>query len=116
MYRSRTQGTRVLPGFLSKRWADHYCPDPATRAQPDASPLRADSHAGLPPALILTAQFDPLRDEGEVYAATRTSAGVDVQAIRFDGLVHDFLATAQLFDVSRRAFEQTAAALRDALS
>ncbi|MGD8831951.1 MAG: alpha/beta hydrolase [Pseudomonadales bacterium] len=94
---------------------DVYCPDPARRAEPAASPLRADSLADLPPALVLTAEFDPLRDEGHAYADALAAAGVPASAICFDGLVHDFLATAALFPSSRAAFEKAVAALRDAL-
>ncbi|MGD8418389.1 MAG: alpha/beta hydrolase fold domain-containing protein, partial [Pseudomonadales bacterium] len=71
--------------------------------------------ADLPPALVLTAEFDPLRDEGHAYADALAAAGVPASAICFDGLVHDFLATAALFPSSRAAFEKAVAALRDAL-
>jgi len=95
---------------------DTYCPDPARRSDPAASPLLARSLAGLPPAMVLTAQFDPLRDEGMAYADALAAAGVTTQAICFEGLVHDFLATAELFPCSRAAFDQAAAALRAALA
>ena len=99
------------------RWFwDHYCPDSASRTQPGASPIHAASHAGLPAALIVTAEFDPLRDEGEAYASALSQAGVEARSIRFDGLVHDFFATAQLFDASRQAFTQVAEILRDVLA
>ncbi len=95
---------------------DRYCPDPARRAEPDASPLLAGSLAGLPPAMVLTAQFDPLRDEGLAYAEALAAAGVPVEAVCFDGLVHDFLATAELFPCSRAAFGRAATAVKNALS
>jgi acetyl esterase/lipase len=99
------------------RWFwDYYCPDVASRTQPEASPIHAASHAGLPPALIVTAEFDPLRDEGEAYARALSQAGVEARSIRFDGLVHDFFATAQLFEVSRQAFTEVADILREALT
>ncbi|MCY4343335.1 MAG: alpha/beta hydrolase [Gammaproteobacteria bacterium] len=98
------------------RWFwEHYCPDPAGRSHPHASPLRATDHGELPPALVMTAEFDPLRDEGNFYAETLAAAGTQVEAICYDGLVHDFFATAQQFKASRAPFKAACAALRKAL-
>ena len=86
---------------------DKYCPDKAKRDEPGASPLRAKNLASLPPALIVTAEFDPLRDEGEAYANAITDAGGEARTVRYDGLVHDFFATAALFECSRGPFIET---------
>ena len=110
-------GTGYLLETDTMRWFwDNYCPNPARRAEADASPLLARDHRNLPATLVVTAEFDPLRDEGEVYAEVLKAAGNKVDVIRFDGLVHDFLATAAMFDVSRKAFERVAAKLKSALA
>jgi acetyl esterase/lipase len=72
---------------------DHYTTDPAQRAEITASPLRAglDELAGLPPALVITGEADVLRDEGEAYAAKLRAAGVPVTAVRYQGIIHDFV-------------------------
>jgi acetyl esterase len=70
---------------------DNYLPDPASRMDPDASPVRDPDLAGVPPTVILTAEHDPLRDEGEELAERLADAGVEVELRRFDGQMHGFL-------------------------
>ncbi|MEV4374973.1 alpha/beta hydrolase [Nonomuraea sp. NPDC049637] len=72
---------------------DQYTTDPAQRAEITASPLRAATEelAGLPPALVITAEADVLRDEGEAYANKLRQAGVPVTAVRYQGVIHDFM-------------------------
>ena len=77
---------QLIVGRDTMAWFwDHYAPDPSVRIRPDASPLRAESLAGLPPAVILTAEHDVLRDEGEAYARRLAEHGVRVEHKRFGG-------------------------------
>jgi acetyl esterase len=76
-----------------KWYWDQYVTDPSQRAEVTASPLRAtkDQLTGLPPALVITGDADVLRDEGEAYASNLRQAGVRVTAVRFEGMIHDFV-------------------------
>jgi len=81
-------------GLTAERMAwfwDRYCPDLEARAEPDASPLRVESAAGLPPLVLLVASHDPLVDEGLAYAAKLEAYGVPVTVILAEGFVHGFL-------------------------
>jgi acetyl esterase len=82
---------------------------------PLASPLRAGDLQGLPGGLVITAEYDPLRDEGESYARRLAEAGVPVICKRYDGMIHGFARRMNQFDVAREALEDIAAALRAAL-
>jgi acetyl esterase len=93
---------------------DHYIPDVAERSHPHASPLRAADHSGLPPAYVLVAEFDPLRDEGLAYAATLEAAGVPVTVRRFDDQIHGFFMMVNLMQSADAAVAEVGAAIRDA--
>jgi acetyl esterase len=98
---------------------DQYTTDPAERAQITASPLRATTEqlAGLPKALVITGEADVLRDEGEAYAAKLRQAGVDVTAVRYQGIIHDFVMLNALrgTHAATAAIAQATAFLREAL-
>ena len=94
---------------------DHYAPSQEARAHPDASPLRGTQLAGLPPAVILTAEHDPLRDEGELYATLLMRAGVPVRHRRFDGQVHGFFTMIGLLPGARDGLDFVAAAVGEHL-
>jgi acetyl esterase len=90
---------------------DHYLPDASRRTEPDASPLHAADLAGLPPAVVLTAEHDPLRDEGEAYAERLSEAGVAVDFKRHDGQMHAFFSLLML-PGGERGFQQVVKAIR----
>lgn len=92
----------------------HYIGDPAQWADWRASPLLASDHRGLPPALVLTAGYDPLRDEGLQYANALSAAGVSTQYVCFERQVHGFITMGRVIDEARTAVTLCASALRRA--
>jgi len=117
-YREFESGFFLARAFMKYGW-DLYAPDAKTRDNPYVSPLRAsdDQLKGLPPALVITAENDPLRDEGEAYAHKLMGAGVDVTAVRYDGTIHDFVALNALRNVPSTiaALRQISDGIRDHL-
>jgi acetyl esterase len=99
------------------RWFwDHYVPDPTLRDEPYASPLRAKDLSGLPRAHIVTAECDPLRDEGDAYARRLREAGVATTYVEYPGMVHGFTSMAMTIPMGRTAIDEMGAALREALA
>jgi acetyl esterase len=94
---------------------DHYTPDKANRGDWRISPLRAKSLSGLPPALVITAGYDPLRDEGRAYAFRLHQEGTQADLVEFGGMLHGFLSSPMLLHAARRGTSLAAAALREAL-
>ena len=90
---------------------DHYLPESSRRKEPDASPLHSESLQGLPPAVILTAEHDVLRDKGEAYAARLQEAGVPVELQRYAGQAHGFF-TLLMLPGSELGFQQVVKAVR----
>jgi acetyl esterase len=111
-------GRFLARSFMKYGW-DLYAPDEKTRNNPYVSPLRASKEElwGLPPALVITSENDPLRDEGEAYARRLKDAGVAVTATRYNGMIHDFVLLNAIHDVPgvRAAIRQANDAIRDAL-
>jgi acetyl esterase/lipase len=110
-YRENADGYLLTRDMMRWFWG-HYLRNDADSQNPYASPLRAQDVRGVPPALIVTAEFDPLRDEGEAYAARLRAAGVPVQLTRYDGMIHGFFGMASLLDQAHVAIGEAATALR----
>jgi acetyl esterase len=112
-------GRFLARAFMKYGW-DLYAPDEKTRNSPYVSPLRASNEElkGLPPALVITAENDPLRDEGEAYARKLKNAGVVVTATRYNGMIHDFVLLNAIHNVPgvQAAIQQASDAIRAALS
>jgi acetyl esterase len=112
-YREKADGYYLTAAGMRWYW-DHYLGG-ADGAAPDASPLRAAFLGGLPPALVITAEHDPLRDEGEAYAARLRDAGVPAAVSRYPGVVHGFYRWRAVTPAADAAIQEAAAAVRAAL-
>jgi acetyl esterase len=113
----RELGRGYMLGRDWMQWAwECYVPDVAQRTDPLVSPLRASDLAGLPPATIVTADHDPLRDEAEAYAARLRDAGVPVIARRYLGVIHGFASLPFATPLANRALADIAGDLRAALT
>jgi acetyl esterase len=110
-YRECGDGYLLTRAAMRHYW-DQYAPGLSDRQAPYAAPLRATDLTGLPPALVITAEYDPLRDEGEVYAARLRDAGVSVTLSRYPGQIHGFFRYVDVMDQARQAVAEVADAIR----
>lgn len=110
--RELSEGYLLTRAAMACFWR-HYLPDSATGAEPEASPLKCPDLSDVAPALVLTAGYDPLRDEGEAYAARLEAAGVRVRLLTYPGQIHDFLRRTHLFDQARTAFDDVRTAVAE---
>jgi acetyl esterase len=112
-YEENGEGYGLSRKSMAWYW-EQYLAVPDHADDPYAAPMRAESLTGLPPALVLTAEYDPLRDEGEAYAARMQADGVPVACTRYPGMVHGFFNTATPAPLTDDAIAEAAAALRAA--
>jgi acetyl esterase len=105
----------VLSSAAVEWCVGNYLRDPGDALEPYASPLHAADHSGLPPALIVTAEYDPLRDEGEAHGERLRAAGVEVTVSRYDGMVHGFYWMLGEVDRSRDLYREIGDFARTAL-
>lgn len=112
--REFAQGYFLTRPMLDYFWA-HYLEKPADGQHPHASPINAASLAGLPPAMVITAECDPIRDQGEAYAKRLLESGVPVSSKRYEGAIHVFFNLAGVVDLGKQAIEDAGAALKAAL-
>ncbi len=113
-YRENADGYFLHRASMEWYWRQ-YLADERDGANPYASPLRVEDARGLPPGMVITAEFDPLRDEGEAYGRKLAEAGVPFDVRRYDGVFHGFFSMVAFLDGAKQATADAHAALRDAL-
>ncbi|HMC68964.1 MAG TPA: alpha/beta hydrolase, partial [Mycobacteriales bacterium] len=109
-YKENAEG-KLLTARDMAFFYDNYAGDGVDRKDPLLSPLYAPDLSKLPPALVMTAEYDPLRDEGEAYADALQQAGVEARSSRYDGMVHGFFGLEAVVPASAAAMEEAAASL-----
>ena len=110
-YREFAEDHFLTPSLM-EWFADGYVPNKADRTLPDASPAFITDLRGMPPALVITAECDVLRDEGEAYARRMQEAGVPVTLTRYEGMIHPFLHFTGVTPGAQNAIDQIAGAIR----
>ena len=114
-YGRNAEGYSLTKITMEWYW-DQYLSSKDDAANPYAAPLQAKSLVGQPRALVITAEFDPLCDEGEAYAKRLTEAGVETTATRYDGMIHGFFSMGAVVDKGQQAVDETSKALRSAFA
>jgi acetyl esterase len=110
----------ALGPLLTRAWIEwfygHYLLGPEDGLDPRMSPLRAVDLSGLPPALVITAEYDPIRDQGAAYARRLREAGVSVEHVDYPGMIHGFFQMGGVLDAGREVLDRAGAAVRAALA
>jgi acetyl esterase len=114
-YKDNANGYLLTMDGMKWYWK-HYLSSEADESNPYAAPLAAKDVSGQPPALVITAEFDPLRDEGEAYAKKLKDAGVPTTATRYDGMIHGFFGMSSVLDKGEQAVSQATTALKAAFA
>lgn len=114
-YIENADGYRLTRAGMQYYWA-HYLPDRSHANDHRASPIRAENLSDLPPALVITAEYDPLRDEGRAYADGLRDAGVPVIYREYPGMIHGFVSQAGVLDAGKRAIAEITESLREAFA
>jgi acetyl esterase len=109
---AENQDTLPLHTSMMPWFAKYYIPEESQRSEPTASPLLARDLSGLPPAIVITADSDPLRDQGEAYAEKLAAAGVSVNSKRYTGVTHEFFGLAGAVSKAKEAVTQAADGLK----
>ena len=112
---AHASGAMVIDVREPEEYVSGHVPERKDRLDWRASPLRAQSLAGVAPALVVTAGFDPLRDEGEAYGRRLREAGVRIDMVCYGGMIHGFAPMGRLIETGNRAVAHAAASLRQAL-
>ena len=114
-YRQNAEGYGLTLDAMRWYW-DHYLQHPEDASNPYAAPLVAENLKSLPPALVITAECDPLRDEGEAFAKRLQAAGVPTTYSLYDGMIHGFFGMTAVLDQGKQAMAEACAALQQAFA
>ncbi len=114
-YSQNAEGYLLTMDSMKWYW-NHYLSDDKDASNPYAAPLAAKDLSGLAPALVITAEFDPLRDEGEAYAQRLQEAGVPTASTRYDGMIHGFFGMSAVVDKGKQAISEASSALQAAFA
>lgn len=114
-YMTNADGYQLSRDGMIWYW-EHYLQNDSDASNPYAAPMQARDLSGLPPALVITAEYDPLRDEGEAYARRLEAAGVPTVCARYNGMIHGFFGMAAVIDKGRQAVDQACSALQSAFA